>query len=96
MFLLASFTIVVVLKHFWFPQRSDLSFKYDTQLTSFDFMTQNVTLGILIAFWTPGLPEGVLCNHPCPSVGGPLVRPWSVFKYLRDRSNDSKVTEPDF
>ena len=25
-------------------------------------------------FWTSGLPEGVLCNHPCRSVRGPLVR----------------------
>ena len=32
-------------------------------------------------FWTPGLPEGVLSNRPCPSV----VRPF-VFKYLRDCS----------
>ena len=31
--------------------------------------------------WTPGLPDGVLSNHPC----GPSVCP-SVFKYLRDCS----------
>ena len=41
-------------------------------------------------FWTPGLPEGVLSNRPCPLVR-PLVRPWSVrgpsvFRYLRDCS----------
>ena len=30
----------------------------------------------------PGLSDGVLCNHPCLSV----IRPWSVFKYLRDRA----------
>ena len=36
------------------------------------------------AFWTPGLPDGVHSNRPCPSVS-PLVRP-SVFKYLGDRS----------
>ena len=37
-------------------------------------------------FRTLGLPEGVLSNRPCPLVR-PLVRgPWSVFKYLRDRS----------
>ena len=34
---------------------------------------------------TPGLPEGVLSNRPCPSVVRPLVRP-SVYKYLGDRS----------
>ena len=41
-----------------------------------------------LSFWTPGLPEGVLSNHPCLSVCvsvRPCVRP-SVFKYLRDRS----------
>ena len=26
-----------------------------------------------VLFWTPGLPEGILSNCPCP-----LVRPWSV------------------
>ena len=36
-------------------------------------------------FWTPGLPEGVLSNHLCPFVSPwSVVRPWSVFKYLRD------------
>ena len=24
-------------------------------------------------FWAPGLPEGVLCNYPCPSVRGPSI-----------------------
>ena len=33
-------------------------------------------------FWTPGLLEGVLSNRPCQW----SVCPWSVFKYLRDRS----------
>ena len=27
-----------------------------------------------------------LCNHPCPSIRGPFVRPWSVFEYLKDGS----------
>ena len=35
----------------------------------------------------PGLPEGVLCNHPYPSVVRLSVGP-SVFKYLRDSSKD--------
>ena len=35
-----------------------------------------------IHYWTPGSPEGVLSNRPCPS----MVRSWSVFKYLGDRS----------
>ena len=26
------------------------------------------------SYWTPGLPERVICNHPCPSVVRPLVR----------------------
>ena len=34
-------------------------------------------------FWTLGLSEGVLCNHPCPSAVRGL---WSVFKYSRGRS----------
>ena len=29
-------------------------------------------------FWTQGFPDGVLSNHPCPSVC------WSIFEYLRD------------
>ena len=43
-------------------------------------------------YWTPGLPEGVLSNRPCPSVClcvRPSVCPSvrvSVFEYLRDRS----------
>ena len=41
----------------------------------------------ILIFRTPGLPEGVLCNHPCPSVVRWFVGP-SVFKYLRDRSKD--------
>ena len=56
-------------------------------------------------FWTPGLPEGVLSNHPWL---WSVVRP-SVFKYLRDvhcfflifcmklvLHKGTKVTEPDF
>ena len=35
----------------------------------------------VFSFWTLGLPEGVLSNHPC----GQSVCP-SVFRYLRDRS----------
>ena len=27
------------------------------------------------SFWTLGIPEGVLSNRPCPSAGGPSVRP---------------------
>ena len=38
----------------------------------------------LRVFWTPGLPEGVLSNRPCPSVCV-FVRP-CVCKYLVDRS----------
>ena len=30
-------------------------------------------------FWTPGLPEGVLSNRPCPLVSGP----WSVRLLVR-------------
>ena len=30
-----------------------------------------------ILYWTPGLPDGVLCNHPCLP-----IRLWSVFRYL--------------
>ena len=55
-------------------------------------------------FWTPGLPDGVHSNRPCPSVSP------SVFKYLGDCSlvfflifcmklghhKGTKVTEPDF
>ena len=36
-------------------------------------------------FWTPGLPEGVLSNRPCPLVRL-LVRGPSVFRYLRYHS----------
>ena len=47
-------------------------------------------------FWTPRLPDGVLSNCPCLSVG-PCVR-WSVrpsvFKYLRDRSFFSIIFGP--
>ena len=32
----------------------------------------------IIPFWTPGLPEGVLSNRPCPLVRGP----WSVVRPL--------------
>ena len=42
-----------------------------------------------VDFWTPGLPEGVLSNPPCPLVRPSVrwsVRPWSILKYLRDRS----------
>ena len=39
---------------------------------------------ILQALRTPGLPDGVDSNRPCPSVS-PSVCP-SVFKYLEDRS----------
>ena len=58
-------------------------------------------------FWTPGLPEGVLSNRPCP-----LVRPWSVRPSLNisetvhwfflifcmklKHHKGRKVTEPDF
>ena len=41
---------------------------------------QSVTIGLQVPstiFWTPGLPERVLCNHPCLSVvvRGPSVSP---------------------
>ena len=59
-------------------------------------------------FWTPGLPVGVLCNHPCPwSVRGPSVGPSlnisetalrifliSCMKLVHHKG--TKVTEPDF
>ena len=49
-----------------------IAFKYSSEIIQ--FKTPN---GVIV-FWTPGLPEGVLSNRPCPSVG-PLVRgPWSV------------------
>ena len=40
---------------------------------SFSIIFSKRSENYLDAFWTPGLPEGVLCNHPCPSVPGPLV-----------------------
>ena len=62
-------------------------------------------LDILI-IWTPGLPDGVHSNRPCPSIC--LSVPLSVFKHLRHRSlvflifymkledhKGTKVTEPD-
>ena len=42
-----------------------------------------------LAFWTPGAPEGVLSNCPCPWSVHPSVHlsvRWSVFKYLSDSS----------
>ena len=46
-------------------------------------------------YWTPGLPKGVLCNHPCLWSVRPSVR-LSVFKYLRDRSKDFSDFGPRF
>ena len=39
-----------------------------------------VSLAMFYETVNPGSPDGVLCNHPFPSV----VHLWSVFKYLRD------------
>ena len=41
---------------------------------------QSEKTNISSTFWTPGLPEGVLSNRPCPCVC------LFVFKYLRDGS----------
>ena len=55
----------------------------------------------------PGLSEGVLCNHLCPSVRGPSVRPsldisetalriFLIFCMRLVHHKGTKVTEPDF
>ena len=54
-------------------------------------------------FWTPGLPEGVLSNRPCPSVvrspslniSETTPRIFLIFCKLVDHKG-TKVTEPDF
>ena len=72
------------------------SFLHIKSRTNFDFdghlvgKILNIGVVIFLPFWTPGLPEGVLSNRPCPSIG-PSVRP-SVFKYLRDGSLDFSET----
>ena len=46
---------------------------------SYNIRTNMAQVRESVSFWTPGLPVGVLCNHPCPSVVRPSVRgPWSV------------------
>ena len=61
---------------------------------------------LIILFWTPGLPDGVHCNRPCPSVR-PLVRPsldisetaHSIFLKLCMKlgvNKVKKVTRPEF
>ena len=58
-------------------------------------------------FWTPGLPDGVLSNHPCPSVVRPSVGPsldisetvhqfFLIFCMKLGHHKGTKVTEPDF
>ena len=58
-------------------------------------------------FWTLGLPEGVLCNHPCQSVRPSAVRPslnisetahwfFLIFCMKLGHHKGTKVTEPDF
>ena len=64
-----------------------------------------------VDFWTPGLPEGVLSNPPCPlvrpsvrwSVRGPSVNisetiHWFflIFCMKLEHHKGTKVTEPDF
>ena len=39
-----------------------------------------------IYFWTLGLPEAVLCNHPCQS-----VRPWSIGSVFNDTQHLAKT-----
>ena len=66
------------------------------------FMTQ-------LPFWTPGLPEGVVSNRPCPLVRpsvGPSVGPslnisetvhwfFPIFCIKLEHHKGTKVTEPD-
>ena len=40
-----------------------------------NLMLGQENLGISHKFWTLGLPEGVLSNHPCPCIR-PFVRPY--------------------
>ena len=65
-----------------------------------------------VPFWTPGLPVGVLCNHPCPSVVRQSVSPsvrspslnisetalriFLIFCMKLVHHKGAKVTEPDF
>ena len=49
-----------------------------------DFLIAKLKKVMAYIFWTPGLPEGVLSNRPCPSVRPSVCV--SVLKYLRDRS----------
>ena len=57
-------------------------YETSTNLTHFElsrFATMLCTSTCNKEFWTPGLPQGVLSNCPCPSVHGWWsVGPWSV------------------
>ena len=64
-------------------------------------------LNFLYIFWTPGLPEGILSNRPCPLVRGQSVGPslnisetahwfFLIFCMKLGHHKDRKVTEPDF
>ena len=78
--------------HIWFPflkeshERKNLSeiWNKDTLLvwdTGFLFEIRfpcfQFARGAKPSFWSPGVPEGVLSNRPCP---------WSILKYIRERS----------
>ena len=68
----------------WGVKNLQLILKISLQGNTYFLQNSKILLrSEVIAFWTSGLPEGVICNHPCPSVS-----PWSVFKYLRDSSKD--------
>ena len=46
-------------------------------------ISDNEKNNLEISILTPGLSEGVLCDHPCPWFVRASVS-WSVFIYLRD------------
>ena len=67
----------------------------------------HVSWVLSFSFWTPSLPERVLCNHPCPSVVRPSVgqslnisetalRIFLIFCMKLVHHKGTKVTEPDF
>ena len=68
----------------WYFSVSRYKNKYIVQISMGSLDAKHFSQ-MLWMYLTPGSPEGVLSNHPCPSVVRLSVR-WSVFKYLRDYS----------